>query len=64
MAKDVSLFMWLDEDKERKIYVAGDFYLDVVGQGDVAFRHGKIFDICHVPNLSVNLLTISQLTQT
>jgi hypothetical protein len=31
MAKDASLFMWLDEAKERKIYVDDDFALDVVG---------------------------------
>jgi hypothetical protein len=42
MAKDASLFTWLDEAKERKIYVVDDFSLDVVGQGDVTCRHGKI----------------------
>jgi hypothetical protein len=39
MANDVSLFTWLEEAKERKIYVADDFSLDVVGQGDVTYRH-------------------------
>jgi hypothetical protein len=63
MAKDASLFTWLDEAKERKIYVVDDFSLDVVGQGDVTCRHGKIVDIYHVPNLSANLLFVSQLTQ-
>jgi len=37
MAKDVSLFMWLDESKESKIYVVDDSSLDVVGQGDVTY---------------------------
>jgi hypothetical protein len=36
MNKDTSLFMWLDEAKERKIYVAIYFSLDFDGQGDVA----------------------------
>jgi hypothetical protein len=31
MAKDASLFTWLDEVKKRKTYVADDFSLDVVG---------------------------------
>jgi hypothetical protein len=35
MANDESLLTWLDEDKERKIYVADDFSLDFVVQGDV-----------------------------
>jgi hypothetical protein len=29
MAKDFSLFMWLNEAKEMKIYVGDDFSLDV-----------------------------------
>jgi hypothetical protein len=63
MATDSSLLMWLDEAKERKIYVVDDFSLDVVGHGDVSRRHGKIFDIYHVPNISANSLYVSQLTQ-
>jgi hypothetical protein len=63
MAKDTSLFMWLDEAKERKIYVAHDFSLDVACQGDVSCQHGNIVDIYHVPNLSSNLLFVTQLTQ-
>jgi hypothetical protein len=59
MAKDASLFTWLDEAKERKIYVADDFALDVVGQGDVTYRHGKIVDVYDVPNLSANLLSVA-----
>jgi hypothetical protein len=35
MDKDASLFTWLDEAKERKIYVANDFSLDVSSHGDV-----------------------------
>jgi hypothetical protein len=62
MAKDASLFTWLDEVKERKIHVADDFALDVASQGVVACRHGKIVDVYHVPNLSANLLSVAQLT--
>jgi hypothetical protein len=64
MAKDATLFTRLNKAKESKIYVVDDFSLDVVGQGDVACRHGKIVDVYHVPNLSANLLFVSQLTQT
>jgi len=39
MAKDASLFTWLDEAKVRKIYLVDDFSLDVVGHGDVTYRH-------------------------
>jgi hypothetical protein len=37
MAKDASLFTSLDEANERKIYVADDFSLGIVGQGDVTY---------------------------
>jgi hypothetical protein len=36
MDKDASLFTWLDETKEREIYVVDDFVLDVTSQGDVS----------------------------
>jgi hypothetical protein len=48
MDKDASLFTWLDEAKERKIYVVGDFSLDVVGHGDVSCRHENIVNEYHV----------------
>jgi len=64
MAKDASLFMWLDEAKERKIYVVDDFSLDVVGQGDIACGNGKIVNVYHVPNLSANMFFVDQLTRT
>jgi hypothetical protein len=59
-----SLFTWLNEDKERKIYVVDDFSLDVVGQVIVSCQHGKIDDVYHVPNPSSNLLFVTQLTHT
>jgi hypothetical protein len=62
--KDASLFMWLDEAKERKIYITRDFALDFVSQGDVIYQNGKIVNIYHVSNLSTNLFFIAQLTQT
>jgi hypothetical protein len=64
MTKDASLFTRLNKSKESKIYVANDLFLDVVGQGDVSCQHGKIVDIHHVPNMSVNLLYVSQSTKT
>jgi len=36
MAKDASLFTSLNESEERKIFVAGDFSLHIVGQGSVS----------------------------
>lgn len=51
MAKDATLFTRLSKAEESRIYAADDFALDVAGQGDVAFWHGKIVDVYHVPNL-------------
>jgi len=63
MDKEATLFcMRLNKFEERKIYVADDFSLDFVGQGDVAYRHGKIFDVYHMPNLSANMLFVSHFT--
>jgi len=64
MDKDSSLFMRLNKDKDSKIYVVDDFSMDFVGQGDIYFHHGNIFDVYHVPNLSENLLFVDKLTQT
>ena len=61
MDKDASLFMSLIEVKERNIYVVDDFFLDIVGQGDVTYQHGRDFDAYHVPNLNANLFSICQL---
>ena len=60
MAKDASLLSYLDKFFERNIYVVDDFVLDIVGHGDIPYRHGKIFNVYHVPNLSENLLLVSQ----
>lgn len=64
MAKDDSLFSSLDTTIENKIYVANDFALDIVGHGDVTCRRGQVVNVFHVPSLSVNLLSVSQLTYT
>jgi hypothetical protein len=64
MAKDASLFTSLNEAKERKISVIDEFSLDIVGHGDVSYRHGIIVEIYYVPNLTSNLLFVSQLTKT
>jgi hypothetical protein len=61
MAKYASLFTRLNIIEESKNYVVYDFSLDDVGHGDVACRHGNIFDVYHVPNISVNLLSVAQL---
>jgi hypothetical protein len=59
MAKDVSLFMSINDVNERNIYVVDDFYFGIVGQADVTNQHGRSFDIYHVPNLSANMLFVS-----
>jgi hypothetical protein len=51
--------MRLNKVEESRIYIVDYFSLDVVGKGDVACWHGKIFGIYHVPNLSANLLFVS-----
>jgi catalase len=62
MVKDASLFTSMNDTEERKICVDDDFSLDIVGQGDVTYRHGKFFYVYHVTNPSPNLLFFSQLT--
>ena len=64
MDKDVSFFISLNDVDERKIYVFDDFTLDIANQSDVSSRHGRIVKFYHVPNLSANLFSIDQLTQT
>ena len=64
MAKYAFLFTRLNKAKENKIYVADVFSLDVVGQGDVDCRHGKIANVYHVPDIGANILFVAQLKQT
>jgi hypothetical protein len=64
MDKDASLFNSLDKFVERKIHVIDDFSLDIIGHGNVPCQHGRIVDIYYVSHLSVNLLSLYQLTQT
>jgi hypothetical protein len=63
MDKNASLLSFLDKVVERKIYVVDYFTLDIVGHGDFPCQHGRTFDVYHVPNLSANLLSVSQLMQ-
>lgn len=62
MVKDASLLSSLDTAVKKKIYVVGDFSLDIVGHGDIPCRRGHIADVYHVPSLSV--LSVYQLAQT
>ena len=64
MAKDASMFFSLDTAAKKKIYVANDFSLDISGHGDVSYRCGWIVDVFHVLIFSVNMFSVSQLTQT
>lgn len=64
MARDFSLLSSLDVSTKKKIYVADDFPLDIVGHGYMYYRHGQIVNVYHVPNISENLLSISQLAPT
>jgi hypothetical protein len=63
MDKHAFLFTSLNKVEERKIYVIDDFSLNISGHGDVFYRHGRIYDIYHVPNISFNMLYVSQLTK-
>ena len=62
IAKDASLLSSLDVAAENKIYVVDDFALDIVGCGDIYYRHDQIIDVCHVPSPTANILSIYQLT--
>ena len=64
MVKDASLFSSLDTAEEKKIYMEDEFTLDTASHGDVASWCGQIVDVFHVPSLSVNMLSVSLLTQT
>ena len=64
MAKDASLFSSLDSTLEKKIYVVDDFGFDIDGHAEVTCRCGQIIDMFHVYCISINQLSISQLTQT
>ena len=63
MANDASLFSSLDTTTEKKIYVAYDFALDITSHGDVSYWYGWIIGMFHVLSISLNLLSVSQLTQ-
>ena len=62
MSKDPSLFSSLDSALEKKILVVDEFALDIISHGDVTYQHGWVIDVFHVPSLSGNLLSISQVT--
>jgi len=64
MEKYASMLSFLDKDVEHNIYVANDFSLDIFGNGNIPYRYGIIVDVYHVPNLSANMMSDSQLTQT
>ena len=63
MAKDASLFSSSNVSTKNNIYVDDGFALDIIGHGDINCQHGQIVDVYHVPNLSVYLLFISQVTK-
>jgi hypothetical protein len=50
MAKDASMFSSLDI-ATKKIYVADDIALDIVGHGDVTCLCGQIFKVFHAPSV-------------
>ena len=62
MVEDPSLFSSLEFALENTIFLADDFALDITGHGGVICQHGWIVDVFHVPSVSANLLSFSQLT--
>ena len=64
MVKDAPLFSSRNIVVENNIYVADDFSLDITEHGDIPCQCVQIINAYHVPNLSANMLLVSQLTQT
>ena len=64
MAKDSSLFYSLSGSLEENIYDVYGYTLNITGNGDVECQHRRISGVYHVPSMSANLLSISQLTKT
>lgn len=62
IVKDASLFSSLGKYVEQKINVSNNFSLDIGGYGGIPCQHSNIVNVYHVPSLSANLLSISQLT--
>ena len=60
MENDASLLFSLDATIKNKIYVANDFFVEIVGDGENPCQG----DVYCVPSLSANLLLVSQLKQT
>ena len=61
MENNASLLSSLDMDTKKKIYVADDFSLKIIGHGDIPYQHGQIINLYHVKSLIANLFSISQL---
>lgn len=62
MTKDPSLFSSMEFAIENKNFVVDDFTLNIDSHGDAFYRCGQIVYVFHVPNISANMLPVSQLT--
>jgi hypothetical protein len=62
MASSNRLFSYLETCFEPPIFMGDDSLVEVCGRGRVSLDHGYFEDVIHDPNISVNLLSIYQIT--
>ena len=55
-------FSSLDACKGPPILMGDDSPVDITGKGTIELNHGSFEDVLHVPKLSVNLLSVYQIT--
>ena len=55
-------FSSLDACKGPPILMGDDSPVDITGKGRIELNHGSFEDVLHVPKLSVNLLSVYQIT--
>lgn len=62
MASTKEAFSSLDACKGPPILMGDGSPVDITGKGRIELNHGSFEDVLHVPKLSVNLLSIYQIT--
>jgi hypothetical protein len=63
MAATKDVFSSLTTSTGPPILMGDDTPIEVIGQGRVELQHGSFENVLHVPKLSMNLLSIYQITQ-
>ena len=62
MAATKEAFSSLDVCKGPPILMGDDSPVEITGKGKIELNHGSFEDVLHVPKLSVNLLSVYQIT--